>query len=92
MCHGGHSTAGVHLPRFGLPVRSLSAAVAQKPAMSQDKEFMLALLDGIEALSPIFDAAEGMKADLERRGWSPTVAESVAHQWLLNVMQRIWSS
>lgn len=66
--------------------------MAQEHGVSQDKEFMLALLDGIEALTPIFEAAEGMKADLERRGWSPTVAESVAHQWLLNVMQRIWSS
>lgn len=57
-----------------------------------DSEFTLALIEGIEALAPIFEAAEGMKTDLERRGWSPTVAESVAHQWMLNVMQRIWSA
>lgn len=35
---------------------------------------------------PIFDAADGMKADMERRGWSPTAAESVALQWLMHAM------
>lgn len=63
--------------------------------MSDDKatvDAMLGLLEGVQALAPLFDAAEGMKADLERRGWSPTVAESTAHHWMLLVMTQIWST
>lgn len=27
-----------------------------------------------------------MRADLERRGWSPTMAETLAAQWLSNML------
>lgn len=50
------------------------------------------LIAAVEALSPLFDAAEGMKADLERRGWSPTTAEATAHQWLTLVMNQVWKN
>jgi hypothetical protein len=33
-------------------------------------------------MAPMFDAADGMRAELERRGWSPTMAEATAGQWL----------
>ena len=36
-----------------------------------------------EQMAPIFDAADGMRADLEKRGWSPTAAEQVALAWLM---------
>lgn len=39
-----------------------------------------------EQMAPIFDAADGMKADMEKRGWSPTAAEQVALAWLMNAM------
>ena len=48
------------------------------------------LMDYTDMLTPIFDAAEGMRADLERRGFSPTAAESVANEWLMSAMRFIW--
>lgn len=50
-----------------------------------------ALLTSLDGVSPIFDAADGMKVDLERRGWSPTVAEALAAQWLAGVMGKVWT-
>lgn len=49
-----------------------------------------ALMEAIAAVAPIFDAGDGIKADLEKRGWSPTAAEQVALQWVMNAMQKIW--
>lgn len=48
------------------------------------------LLELLDSLSPILDAAEGLKADLERRGWSPTAAEAVALEWLMNAQRYVW--
>lgn len=48
-----------------------------------------ALLVMSEQMAPIFDAAEGMKADMEKRGWSPTAAEQVALTWLIGAMGQI---
>ncbi len=48
------------------------------------------LLEMLDTLSPILDAAEGLKADLERRGWSPTAAEAVALEWLMNAQRFVW--
>lgn len=39
-----------------------------------------------EQMAPIFDAADGMRADLGKRGWSPTAAEQVALAWLLRAV------
>jgi hypothetical protein len=44
------------------------------------------LLIMAEQTAPIFDAADGMRADLEKRGWSPTAAEQVALTWLVSSM------
>jgi hypothetical protein len=41
-----------------------------------------AMLDMAGVLEPIYDAADGMRRDLESRGWSPTVAEQCAGTWL----------
>ena len=54
--------------------------------MTDNFDVLKAMMDGVEAFTPVFDAAEGMKADLERRGWSPTMAETIAGQWLAQVM------
>ncbi|MFJ8935370.1 hypothetical protein ACIRL0_06575 [Streptomyces sp. NPDC102365] len=32
--------------------------------------------------APLFDAADGVKNELERRGWSPTVSEELAAEYL----------
>lgn len=52
-------------------------------------ELSNALLVMAEQTAPIFDAADGMRADLESRGWSPTAAERVALAWLLGAMGSI---
>lgn len=35
-----------------------------------------------EQMAPLYDAADGMRAELTKRGWSPTSAEQVATAWL----------
>lgn len=58
----------------------------------QSDELAAALLEGLSETAPIFDAADGIKADLERRGWSPTAAEGVALEWLMGCMRRVWNN
>lgn len=41
-----------------------------------------AMLDLAGLLEPIYDAADGMRRELESRGWSPTMAEQAAGTWL----------
>jgi hypothetical protein len=53
-------------------------------------ELGTAMLAITEQMSPILDAADGMRADLERRGWSPTAAETVALQWLVGAVAQVW--
>lgn len=43
-------------------------------------------------MAPLLESAEGMKADMERRGWSPTAAEEVALAWLSGAMSYVWRS
>lgn len=50
------------------------------------------LLTAIESMTPIFEAAEGLKAQLEKRGWSPTAAEEVALTWLVGAIEHSWRS
>lgn len=40
------------------------------------------MMDMATMLEPVYDAADGMKATLEARGWSPTAAEHAALAWL----------
>lgn len=44
-----------------------------------------AMLTIIDMMGPIIEAAEGQKAALEQRGWSPTAAEAYALELLLGV-------
>lgn len=55
-------------------------------------ELSNALLLMSEQMAPIFDAAEGIKADMEKRGWSPTAAEQVALTWLTSAIQTLGSA
>lgn len=41
-------------------------------------ELRVGLLAMTESLAPLYEAAEGQRAELERRGWSPSAAETVA--------------
>ena len=55
-------------------------------------DMTVALMQGIDAFAPIFDGAEGIRADLERRGWSPTQAEAAAGEWLTGAIRLVWKS
>ncbi|MET9959302.1 hypothetical protein ABZ128_09470 [Streptomyces sp. NPDC006326] len=46
----------------------------------------VAMLDLAGVLTPIYDAADGMKRELEARGWSPTLAEQAAGVWLCGIL------
>jgi hypothetical protein len=37
-----------------------------------------------ELMTPVFDAADGVKANMISRGWSPEAAERAALEWLIN--------
>lgn len=54
-------------------------------------ELAVNLLELSEQLTPVIDSADGMKADLERRGWSPTAAEQGALAYLIRMIQIIGS-
>ncbi|MEV6547953.1 hypothetical protein AB0M57_04495 [Streptomyces sp. NPDC051597] len=45
-------------------------------------ELSTGLLVMQEQMAPVYDAADGIRADLEKRGWSPTAAEQAALTWL----------
>lgn len=47
------------------------------------------MLELSENMTPIFDAADGVKAEMERRGWSPTASEQVALTWLMGALAKV---
>jgi hypothetical protein len=51
----------------------------------------LALLDMTGVLVPVYDTADGMRRELESRGWSLTMAEKAAGTWLCGVLASIRS-
>lgn len=44
------------------------------------------MLAAKEQITPMLDAADGMRKEMEGRGWSPTAAETVALQWLCSML------
>lgn len=58
--------------------------------MSEPASLGLVLLEAMEMMSPILDAADGLRADLEKRGWSPTAAETAAGTWLIGAITASW--
>lgn len=59
---------------------------------SQSSEMSNALLAMLADYEPIFDTADGMRRQLEQRGWSPTAAEAVALEWLRGAMAQTWKA
>lgn len=45
------------------------------------------LLEATEQMGPLLDAAEGHRAEMERRGWSPTAAEAAALEFYLALLR-----
>ncbi|MFE7399585.1 hypothetical protein [Streptomyces sp. NPDC057557] len=53
------------------------------PSIAEMREAVaLSLMENAELLAPLFDAADGMKADLLARGWSPAIVDYLAGAWL----------
>jgi hypothetical protein len=64
------------------------------PDTSFDPEEMrqrlaVGMLDMAGILTPIYDAADGMRHELESRGWSPAMAEHAAGVWLCGTLAAI---
>jgi len=49
----------------------------------------LQLTDNATLLQPLFDAADGMRADLVTRGWSESVSEHLAAMWLGAMLTKV---
>ncbi|GAA1064703.1 hypothetical protein [Streptomyces asiaticus] len=50
------------------------------------RQLSLDVMQAAEVMTAFFDAADGMRMDLERRGWSPTAAEQIAQSWLMAML------
>lgn len=53
------------------------------------QQIALSMLDMTGVLVPIYDTADGMRRELESRGWSPTMAEQAAGTWLCGMLASI---
>ncbi|WP_030962651.1 hypothetical protein [Streptomyces sp. NRRL S-378] len=53
------------------------------------QQLAVGMLDMAGILIPIYDAADGMRRELESRGWSPTMAEQAAGVWLCGTLGAI---
>ncbi|MFD5509139.1 hypothetical protein ACFWIB_15360 [Streptomyces sp. NPDC127051] len=49
------------------------------------------LLNLQESMAPIYDAADGVRAELLSRGWSPGAAEQAAATWLCAAIKSMWN-
>ncbi|GGX26785.1 hypothetical protein [Streptomyces chryseus] len=52
-------------------------------------QITLGMLTMVGVLEPIYDTADGMRRDLEARGWSPTMAEQAAGNWLCAMLTTV---
>ncbi|MEU1074318.1 MULTISPECIES: hypothetical protein [unclassified Streptomyces] len=68
---------------FELPPPTPPTPEEQRAALAHE------LMDVMASFQPIFDTAGGMRADLERRGWSPAMAEHLAGVWLAGTLATI---
>lgn len=55
------------------------------------RQLSTAMLDMAGILTPVYDAADGMRRELRRRGWSPMLAETAAGTWLCHTLASIGS-
>lgn len=53
------------------------------------KELTLNLIQMKENMEPLYEAAEGTRADLVKRGWSGPTAEWIASEWLVMMMRKL---
>ncbi|WP_069752936.1 hypothetical protein [Streptomyces sp. EN16] len=61
------------------------------PTLEEQREALTHLLiDNMDTnIKPLFDAADGMKADLLARGWTESIAEGLAATWLAAMLAKV---
>ncbi|MFD5198827.1 hypothetical protein ACFWM7_01390 [Streptomyces sp. NPDC058375] len=64
---------------------------AQTPSVDEQRQTFMEGLMTVRStvIAPLFDTADGMKADLAARGWSETVAEHLAATWLASMLAKV---
>ncbi|MGP3750867.1 hypothetical protein [Streptomyces sp. IBSNAI001] len=62
-----------------------------QPTLDEMREALAQnLMDNMETnIGPLFDAADGMKADLLARGWAAEIAEYLAGSWLAAMLAKV---
>lgn len=55
------------------------------------EELSLVLMSATESLTPMLEAATGIKQELLDRGWSAASAEEVGVSWMLGFLRTVWS-
>lgn len=60
------------------------------PTVEEQREHLMRGLMEVREIvvTPLFDAADGMKADLLARGWSPAVVDYLAGSWLAAMLAK----
>lgn len=67
--------------------------MAEDPTVDHARHALAAkLIQAQETIAPVYDAAEGVKADMIARGWSPPKAEAAALCWLQAVLPQALGS
>lgn len=71
----------------------MSFPTPPEPELTEMEEARRQLANGLmelrEGLAPAFDAADGIRADLAARGWSPPIAEMLAGTWLYRTLTNL---
>jgi hypothetical protein len=59
--------------------------------MSETPSPFLAVMEMIDGLAPVFDAAKAIRSQLESEGFSPSAAEVVATEFLTGCMRKAFA-
>lgn len=70
--------------------REAAAAAAVAATDAAVMEFAAGLQNIVKMMEPMFETAEGLRADMGRRGYSPTVAEQVAGEFIVQSMRLMY--
>lgn len=61
-----------------------------QPTVDEQRESLsMLLMSQMEQLQPLFDVADGMRADLRARGWSTDIVEYLAGAWLAALLSKV---
>ena len=65
---------------------------AAREAAEATAAFAGGLANIVGMMEPLFETAEGIKADMARRGYSPTAAEQIATEFISHSMNLMYGS